>query len=102
MARTHRTPAQWQQLIEEQKHSGLNITQYCQQHSLTISGFYAWRKRLKIANNTLATDEVSNDWLKVEMPVAEPVINSEPNSQTWDIELQLPNGVVLKMQQQSC
>lgn len=42
----HRTPEQWQTLINQHRNSGLSIKQFCQQHKLACSCFYTWRKRL--------------------------------------------------------
>ncbi len=99
MARTQRTTAQWQKFIEEQKQSGLNIKAFCQQHALPTSAFYGWRKRLKAANNTPKLN-VTTDWVPVDLTPAAPTSTSDAN--TWDIELHLPNGVILKMSQQAC
>jgi putative transposase len=92
MARTNKTPKQWQQLIESQKRSGLSIAQYCQQHSLSASAFYTWRKRLSISNEVSVTDDGTDDWLAIDF-------SQEPTNTAWNIELLLPNGVVLKMSQ---
>jgi hypothetical protein len=40
MAQTQRSTAQWQKLIEEQKQSGLNIKEFCQQQASPTSAFY--------------------------------------------------------------
>ena len=42
----HRTPEQWQTLINQHRNSGFSIEQFCQQHKLAHSSFYKWRKRL--------------------------------------------------------
>ena len=36
----------WQQHILEQQHSGLNVADYCREHKLTSSQFFAWRRKL--------------------------------------------------------
>lgn len=99
MARAQRSTAQWQKLIEEQKQSGLNIKAFCQQHALPTSAFYGWRKRLKVSNNTPKLN-AATDWVAVNLnpPASSPTSDSSP----WNIELHLPNGVILKMSQQTC
>ncbi len=101
MANINRTTKQWQQIFEQHTASGLQIAAFCQQQKLNTSSFYAWRKRL--ANNSLysgvtdsptPTDNSSNDWVNI-MP--EQTLPSQSPSQDWDIELALPNGVVLRM-----
>lgn len=99
MNRIQRNATQWANLIESQKQSDLNIKEYCQQNSLTTSNFYAWRKRLKVSNNTPQLN-VATDWLPIDLNPAAPSPTS--NANTWDIELHLPNGVILKMSQQTC
>jgi len=41
---------QWQEHIEQQQKSALSIGAYCQEHKLTPSNFYAWRKRLSVCD----------------------------------------------------
>ena len=97
MANTHRTSEQWQQIFKQHAASGLQIALFCKQQKLNPSSFYAWRKRL--ANHSLCTPvakkpiiaiNTQDDWVNI---VPEKVAPS-PN---WDIELALPNGVVLRM-----
>jgi transposase-like protein len=40
----------WLAILSQQKNSGLTITQFCSEHKINISTFYAWRK--KIANHS--------------------------------------------------
>ena len=100
MANIHRTPEQWQQIFEQYAASGLKVTVFCQQQKLNTSSFYAWRKRLE--NNALCTTDIDkqevsesndNDWVNVTQEQAMP-------SQHWDVELALPNGIVLRMMNQ--
>jgi hypothetical protein len=101
MKRIQRNASQWEKLIEAQKQSGLNIKEYCQQNTLTTSNFYGWRKRLKTVKVTPTSPlnnehKIQADWLKLDLEPKSPTIK------TWDIELHLPNGIVLKMNQASC
>ena len=41
-----RNETQWQTLIQNQQTSGLTISDYCQQHHLPTSSFYAFKKKL--------------------------------------------------------
>jgi len=97
MANIHRTPEQWQQIFEQYSTSGLQIAAFCKQQKLNTSSFYAWRKRLTsntlnaVINEALPTVEKSqDDWVNVIPEQAMP-------SQNWDVELALPNGMVLRM-----
>lgn len=100
MNRIQRNATQWANLIEFQKQSDLNIKEYCQQNSLTTSNFYAWRKRLKttkVEPTSLLKNEpeIKVDWVQLDLA-------PKPTIKKWDIELHLPNGVILKMSQQTC
>ena len=88
MANTRRTTSQWQALLDQQPDSGLTTKAYCQQHKVSLSCFYQWRSKLtKSDMNSVPSGE--DDWYNVP---------SEPLAQThWDMELSLPNGVVLRM-----
>ncbi|TRX57184.1 IS66 family insertion sequence element accessory protein TnpA [Thalassomonas sp. M1454] len=44
-----RTPEQWQTIIQEQQSSGLTIIDYCRQHQLSMTSFYAVRKKLGLS-----------------------------------------------------
>ncbi len=97
MANIHRTPEQWQKIFKQHVSSGLQIAEFCKQQKITPSSFYAWRKRLEdtslypsITQSRLDHDDSKTDWVNI-MP--EQTVSS-PN---WDIELSLPNGVVLRM-----
>ncbi|MCW8800283.1 MAG: hypothetical protein OQK71_05090 [Desulfobacter sp.] len=99
MARIQRSTSQWQELIEAQKQSSLTIKEFCRQQGVTTSGFYGWRKRLKESNNGPQLNG-STDWLPIDLNSAVP--SPTANVSSWDIELHLPNGVILKMSQQTC
>ena len=84
-------------IFEQYAASGLKVTVFYQQHKLNTSSFYAWRKRLD--NITLCTTNMDkqevtqsndNDWVNVTQARTMP-------SQHWDVELALPNGIVLRM-----
>jgi hypothetical protein len=97
MANIQRTSQQWQEIIEQHAPSGLQVATFCKQQQITPSSFYAWRKRLanqpslpSITSKPIISESAQNDWHS---------ISPEPNvaALPWDIELSLPNGVVLRM-----
>jgi transposase-like protein len=97
MANIHRTPEQWQQIFKQHVSSGLQIAAFCKQQKLNPSSFYAWRKRLAnhslsptITDNDHNTDKNQPDWVSI-------TPEQMPPSSCWDIELALPNGVILRM-----
>jgi putative transposase len=98
MANQQRTPQQWQQIINQQENSGLTISVFCKQRSITLSGFYLWRKRLTTPDVETSTSspapssDNTQDWISFPQ-------NQVPASPQWQIELSLPNGVILPMNQ---
>ena len=44
--RKHRTPEQWQALVDQQRVSGLSAPQFCKQENIGYASFCNWRKRL--------------------------------------------------------
>lgn len=53
-----RNETQWQTLIQNQQTSGLTISNYCQQHQLPTSSFYAFKKKLGLTSNTFVRAKV--------------------------------------------
>jgi len=49
---------QWQTLIQNQQTSGLTISNYCQQHQLPTSSFYAFKKKLGLTSNSFVRAKV--------------------------------------------
>lgn len=49
----YRTTEEWRAIIEEQRHSGLNQTQFCRLHAITRSAFFNARQRLYLNNEKL-------------------------------------------------
>lgn len=97
MANIRRTHEQWQQIFKQHASSGLQIAAFCKQQKLNTSSFYAWRKRLathslcpSVADKTGSIENNQDDWVGItQEPIATPL--------SWDIELALPNGIILRM-----
>ena len=49
--RIMRSQEQWQSIIEDQQSSGLTIIDYCRQHKLSLTSFYAHRKKLDLTQS---------------------------------------------------
>lgn len=54
-----RNQTQWQTLIQNQQTSGLTISDYCQQHHLPTSSFYAFKKKLGLTTNSFVCAKVT-------------------------------------------
>lgn len=87
--RIHRTKEQWQRLILDQIDSGLTQAAFCRQQSLSLASFGNWKRRLQKDQ----ADDADAHWLELPaLPAA--------SSGGWDIELDLGNGVCLRLKQQ--
>ncbi|MFC3121270.1 IS66 family insertion sequence element accessory protein TnpA [Agaribacter flavus] len=85
---TRRNPQEWQQLIDAQEASDMTIAQFCHAHNINQSTFYLQRKK----RQALALPQTSEQWL----PIGS-LSSQQPDTRQWQIELSLPNGVVLNM-----
>jgi len=100
MANIHRTPEQWQKIFTEHASSGMHIADFCKQQKLNTSSFYAWRKRLASNKSHAVITDASplggtqNDWVNI---VPEQKSSTPLPPKHWDIELALPNGIILRM-----
>ena len=86
--RSRRTREEWQQLIEAQQESDLSPAEFCTQRSINQKRFAHWKRRLQKAQN----HQPDTHWL--ELP-------SVPTASTcgWDIELDLGQGLRLRLRQ---
>lgn len=94
MARKRRSEQQWQALIEAQQTSGLTVNQFCTEHNITLSNFYLRRK--KHVEQSVSDDSSVDNWLPLQN-----VMQVNQDERHWQIELTLPNGVVLNMRTDS-
>jgi transposase-like protein len=76
---TKRTWTKWRRLIREQERSGQSVAEFCREHELHASCFFAWRKRLR--------ESTTARFLEVQM--AEPEPHTAGDSR---VELRLRNG----------
>ena len=88
-----RTPEQWQQLIEQQAASGLTQKAFCHQHDIRPATFGYWKRKLSAASSVDQGNESS--WFDLSALT----VSGEP-SNPWKIELDVGNGVVLRLSQQ--
>ncbi len=88
MSAPRRSREQWQQLVQDQIDSGLSPTDFCRLRSINPTSFGNWKRRLK-KEPALGSD---THWL--ELPTA-----PAPACARWDIELDLGNGLCLRLRQ---
>lgn len=83
-----RSTQEWQQLIDAQEVSDMTIAQFCDRHHINQSTFYLHRKK----RQDLLLPKTTSQWLPINT-----MTSHQPDSRQWQIELTLPNGVVLNM-----
>lgn len=89
--RTRRCADQWRTLIAEQAESGLSQEAFCKEKRLALSTFANWKRRLA-ASEPVIEDEPAPDpttWIDLG--------NLGARSSGWDIELDLGDGVCLRL-----
>ncbi|WP_053857007.1 IS66 family insertion sequence element accessory protein TnpA, partial [Halomonas sp. A3H3] len=93
--RKHRTPEQWQALVDQHRDSGLSASQFCKQENIGYSSFCNWRKRLSDQPTDNSTDSGEASFLDLSS-----LMGTSPSSGLgWNIVLSLGNGVELRLSQ---
>lgn len=86
----HPSKEQWRALINEQQSSALNQSDFCRSKGLNSTTFSNWKRRLNGHVDSVGS-AIEDQW--IELPVA----SQPPSPPSWDIELQLPGNVVLRL-----
>jgi len=69
--RITRSQAQWQTIIETQQTSGLTIADFCREHQLSTTTFYAVRKKLGLTSGNFVRARVTQ---QIELVAQQPSI----------------------------
>ena len=93
--RKHRTPEQWQALVDQQHDSGLSASKFCKQENIGYASFCNWRKRL----SDPSTEETSGSGEAGFLDLSSLMGNSPSSGPGWNIVLSLGNGVELRLSQ---
>lgn len=93
--RKHRTPKQWQALVDQQRNSGLSAHQFCQQESIGYASFCNWRKRLAGP----PTDDSAGSGDASFLDLSSLMSPSQSSHPGWNIVLNLGNGIELRLSQ---
>jgi transposase-like protein len=95
--RIRRSKDQWRELFARFEQSGQTIEQFCAQQGLALSTFSRWRQRLR--SNGRKEPQGSPQAVCVELSRGDaPCAVVSP----WDVELQLGNGMFVRLRQSSC
>jgi hypothetical protein len=95
---THRSDSQWRETLAQQGTSGMSIKDFCQQNDVTVSAFYAARKRLgmQLPDQSLSEDEQQQSVFVALEPNLTSEENSTQNSQ-WAVALQIGANIILRV-----
>lgn len=93
--RTRRTPEQWHELVEQQRASGLSIAEFARQEDLKYQTFFQWCKKIPVSpQESIYLNSAFPDF--IEIGTAD---TSAKAAADWLVELDLGNGVCLRVQQ---
>jgi len=92
-----RNRTEWQQLIDEQATSGLSQKVFCTQREIPLATFGYWKRKLRSESPTTPTGPSADavplaDW--IELPT-----QGSATAGGWQIELELGNGLCLRLRQ---
>ena len=91
--RKHRTPEQWEALIDQQRDSGLSAPQFCKREAIGYASFCNWRKRLSTEPKSDASHSDNAGFLDASSWMG------TSSGAGWNIVLSLGNGVELRLGQ---
>lgn len=89
--RKHRTPAQWQSIIDKYVASGLSGMRFCEEHTIGYASFCKWRQRLLSAPQAPQAHSAPSF---VDLSSL-----GQLSGASWHITLRLGNGVELVLSQ---
>ena len=89
--RQYRTADQWRKIVEAFQCSPLTRTEFCKQHGIAASGLYNWQRKFEQQGIQERSD--GNAFVQIRPPVG----SAEKPNQTWDVELELGQGRVLRV-----
>lgn len=89
-AQKRMTKEQWQSLISEQQKAGMTQSEFCRSKGLSLATFHNWKRKINTVE-TPATE--APQWIEL------PADRLPATQQTWDIELELPGNITLRMRQ---
>lgn len=76
-----RSKAEWAELVGRCRQSGLSLREFARQEKIPLGSLQRWNRRL--------TDELPTDFVDV--------TPARPTSSDWQVELELPGGLTLRL-----
>lgn len=98
-----RSADEWHTLMQAFSHSGVTRSQFCTRHGVALSTFDWWRSRLR--RESTARSESNTLPAPASALFVELAQEDKPAaviSANWDVELDLGNGVFLRLRRAAC
>ena len=92
MHRMRRTQQEWSALLAEQADSGMSQREFCEMRGIAVSSFANARRRTRPITAEPSTPPL-DEFVAVNLEDAA----STPTVRSWDVELALGSGVVLRL-----
>lgn len=92
-----RSAAQWQELVKQQAIRGSSQAAFCAEQGLALSTFQYWKRRLKRALRVQAAPSPMFTALDQPAASASPCNEDGPPTSGWTVELDLGDGVCLRL-----
>jgi hypothetical protein len=93
MSKQSLTADRWRELIRQQRGSGLSVARFCGRHSVAVSSFFFWRRKLK----AVAAPTFMELTPAVEPPVS--ILRASERESRSPIELQLRCGTIVRVRE---
>lgn len=90
-----RSAAEWQILIGQQQESGISQKAFCELHNICLSTFTLWKRKLTQTAVIPPSQQSLADPEWLELPAN--LDSAVPEKSKWDMELELPGGIILRM-----
>lgn len=93
--RKKRSRQEWARLVEEQRRSGLSVTQFCRRESVAEGSFYNWRSRLADGNESVPTASQPESFIDMGRMLSNSPTSTDASP--WVVTLDLGGGFKLTL-----
>ena len=95
---SRRSAAEWRELIASFKHSGETRKQFCTRHGIALSTFAWWQSRLRTHSSRMTSESP----VFVELMREAPMLKAPKPEATLELELELGDGLVIRLRRSPC
>lgn len=90
--RCHRTKEEWRSLVDAYQSGTMKKTAFCKKQGIAVGNFTSWCKKLKTSSLPESTPGTSTPFIALHQ-------KKERMKASWDMELVLPGGFILKIKE---